>query len=76
MLHHKFLPPVLAIILVSMIVVSPATAGDSVSGAGDLLKKVKFDYGYNGKNVMEHMPNRPEMRYDGPFHLRQPGVVG
>jgi len=35
---HKFLPIVLAILVASMIVVSPAIAADSAGGAGSLLQ--------------------------------------
>lgn len=35
---HKFLPIVLAILVVSMAVVSPAIAADSAGGAGSLLQ--------------------------------------
>ena len=34
---HKYLPVVLAILVVSMSVASPARAGDSAGGAGSLL---------------------------------------
>ncbi|SMX30601.1 hypothetical protein TRP8649_04745 [Pelagimonas phthalicica] len=34
---HKFLPVVLAVLVVSMTLVSPALAGDSAGGAGSLL---------------------------------------
>lgn len=35
---HKFLPLALAILVVSMIIVSPAMAADSAGGAGSLLQ--------------------------------------